>query len=182
MSVGVSVRQLPVAAETDWRCNSFSEGRVICFMRTNATTLVIASLLCCVSAISGCSNRLPVPKVVPVRVQVLAGSKPAAGAIVTLFPDDSSLRRPKGIAASDGYVSLTTIETGDGAPPGVYKVTVEWPEAAGRLSQKQLTEAVSSGDTLKDRFNGRFADPEMTPFELTIEPDSSDLPPINLPG
>lgn len=155
-------------------------------MRKYLLTILLVNLTWMALAIIGCSNRLPVPKVVPVRLQVLAGSKPAVGAIVTLVPEDTAdataLRRPKGIVASDGYVTLTTVETGDGAPPGFYKVTVEWPVGAERFSQQQLQEAAYSGDTPQDRWKGKYADPTTTPFDLTIESDGSGLPPIVLPG
>jgi hypothetical protein len=131
----------------------------------------------------GCSSEEEdKPEVVPVEIKVLSAGNPAKGAIVTLVPEDKSARRPTGIVDAEGMLSLMTLEPGDGAPPGNYKVTVVWPVGAERLSRQQLQDAAYGGETPPDRLKGKLSDSETTPLSLTIEPGQHALPPIELPA
>jgi hypothetical protein len=73
-----------------------------------------------------------------------------------------------------------TLEPGDGAPAGSYKVTVVWPVGAERLSRQQLQDAAYGGDTPPDRLKGKFSDSATTPLSVTVEPGQQTLPPIDL--
>jgi hypothetical protein len=75
--------------------------------------LVLAALSC------GCQGR-------PTKVEgiVTLDGKPVEGATVTFLPKDGSGRSASGLTGSDGVFHLTTFNTGDGALPGTYKVTV----------------------------------------------------------
>src|SRR5262249_29117138 len=85
---------------------------------------------------AGCGDGKPTPY--PVSGKVLVGGKEADGAIVRLWPVDSDgpdAVRPLGYVQPDGSFQLTSHKENDGAPPGKYKVTVEW-----RPKKKSSTE------------------------------------------
>jgi len=124
---------------------------------------------------------LPAPELVPVRLQVLSGTTPAAGAIITLVSEDTAPRQPRGIVGSDGFVPLTTVTPGDGAPPGSYKVTVQWPRGAEHLTPQQLMDAAFGGDTLPDRFEGKYAHASLTPFTVTVNRGTTEIQTVTLP-
>jgi hypothetical protein len=73
---------------------------------------------------TGCQGR-------PSKVEgiVTLDGKPVEGATVTFFPVDGSGRPASAVTGSDGVFRLTTFNTGDGALPGTYKVTVAIREA-----------------------------------------------------
>lgn len=72
----------------------------------------------------GCSNSGPAgPKTVPVSGQVNYKNLPVEGATVS-FLGDGTTRAAMAITDSKGQFILTTIRSGDGAVPGVHKVTV----------------------------------------------------------
>jgi hypothetical protein len=78
------------------------------------------------SLLAGCGG----PKVAQVTGRVtLAGGAVPAGTYV-MFYDETNKRSPSGIVEADGRYTLTTDKPGDGAPPGVYKVSFGTPSAA----------------------------------------------------
>jgi hypothetical protein len=60
---------------------------------------------------------------------VMLDGKPLEGATVTFVPEGGRGRSASGLTGSDGVFHLTTFNTGDGALPGTYKVTVTLHEA-----------------------------------------------------
>lgn len=76
--------------------------------------------------VAGCGGN----KVAQVTGRVtLAGGEAPAGTYV-MFLDDVNGRSPSGIVDADGRYTLTTEQPGDGAPPGVYKVSFAPPSPA----------------------------------------------------
>jgi hypothetical protein len=114
----------------------------------------------------GCGSgedRVPVQ---PVRGQVLLEGKPVPHAHVVLHPlehVETARPRPQAKVNPDGSFAVSTYETGDGAPPGEYAVTVQcWlasvknPEAPpvnylpvrySRTSSSGLRVQIREGDT-----------------------------------
>ena len=75
----------------------------------------------------GCAGEGPL--CYPVRGQVTLDGKPLAEAMVVLHPLTGSVvggQKPIGFTDQDGRFVLTTYQSGDGAPPGEYAVTVEY--------------------------------------------------------
>jgi len=69
------------------------------------------------------------PPLVPVEGQVFLDKRPAHGAIVWFHPVDPvepGAPRPRGMVNADGDFSLGTHKTGDGVPPGKYRVSIYW--------------------------------------------------------
>lgn len=86
--------------------------------------------LCCLSLIVlvGCSgNSLGTVKVTG---KLLLDDKPVEGAIVVFNPDNLGGRAASGRTDANGEFTLTTLEHGDGAMPGPYKVAVSKFEGA----------------------------------------------------
>jgi hypothetical protein len=114
--------------------------------------------------------------VYPVRGRVVAGDKPAVGALVIFHPvgaGDAELVKPVGYVGEDGWFSLTTYEEGDGAPEGEYVATVEWrPRSANPF------DANKQG---ADRLKGRYNDPRTSKLRFKVEKGAENtLPPIEV--
>lgn len=146
-------------------------------IRSIAVALTLAA-----ASIAGCGGpeRL---QLYPATGEVVQGGKSAAGAIVTLFPDESiaatvGALRPNGVADADGKFSLSTYVSGDGAPAGEWIVTVVWPDPKVPAETRKRIE--EDGDSVPDVFRGRFAKPENSPWKVTIAEGENSLPPIDL--
>lgn len=142
--------------------------------------VVLATLLAPLALLAGCTAQEPKPKLVPVRVKVFSGEKPAAGALVTLHPEAPSLWTPRGIVEADGTLVPGIAQGSNGATPGRYRVTVLWPRGVETQPRERQVEAAFSGD-VADRFDGKLADPKTTTLSLTVEPAGGELPAIRLP-
>ena len=150
-------------------------------MRTRFSfRIVLATLLAPLALLAGCTAQEPKPTLVPVRVKVLAGEKPAAGALVTLHSEAPSLWTPRGVVEADGTLVPSVAQGSDGAAPGRYRVTVQWPRGIETQPRERQLEAAFSGD-VADRFEGKLADPKTTTLSLTVEPAGGELPPLRLP-
>jgi len=75
---------------------------------------------------AGCSGKPPDnrPKRVPFSGKVTLDGKPVEGATVVLAPESGSGPAASGMTNAEGLVAFTTFESGDGAVPGTYAVTV----------------------------------------------------------
>ena len=98
--------------------------------RSLSTSWVRALAALAVLVTTGChkadANRVPV---VPVAGAVVFDGKPTPGALVVFHPaqgDQSPTPPAQGTVRDDGSFELTTYTANDGAPPGEYKVTIEW--------------------------------------------------------
>lgn len=113
--------------------------------------------------------------VFPVTGRVVHQGQPAEGALVSLHPLDSKLPaalQPSGKVQADGAFSLTTYETGDGAPAGKYAATIFWP-----APPQSPIEAPDSGP---DRLAGRYLDPQKSPWQVEISEGPNELPTFEL--
>jgi hypothetical protein len=106
--------------------------RIKSVWRLMAGTMVLQFLT------AGCSNGPPPPKTYPVSGTVLYKGLPVAGASVA-FLGDQNTRPALGRTDVNGKFDLTTIESGDGAAAGTYKVTVS------KAVAPKSTPAASSG-------------------------------------
>lgn len=87
------------------------------------TILIVAFL----NTLSGCANREPT--IYPVQIQVNVNGNRVSGAEVCFHPrNPQQLRVPVGVSGPDGTLALTTIRAEDGAPAGVYDITLIWAD------------------------------------------------------
>src|SRR5687768_17292422 len=87
---------------------------------------LIIMFSCLAIGFAGCGSGSERP--VPVGGKVTLGEKPVDGAVVT-FHSKGGGRSASGKTDADGNFKLTTINTGDGAPPGEYTVTISKQES-----------------------------------------------------
>jgi hypothetical protein len=120
-------------------------------------------------ALAGCSDSGRVP-VFPVQGQVLFDGKPATGAHVVFHPVGKSgggALRPAGQVDHDGKFTLTTFQSGDGAPEGEYAVTVELWES------KNDNPAVN-------RLPGRYQQAKTSGLTAKVAPGENQVPVFKL--
>ncbi len=110
--------------------------------------------------------------VFPVRGQVLdARQKPAVGALVIFHPvnaDPKDPHKPTGRADENGRFTLTTYKEGDGAPEGGYVITITWP------TPRKTPFDPEGGDQLQ----GRYASPERSKLQFTVEKKAENEVPV----
>lgn len=126
--------------------------------------------------LAGCGSQENLPPRFPVHGQVLQAGQPVAEAIVTLHPNAPSpdlRQRPIAYSDAQGRFSLTTFQTGDGAPAGEYAVTVELraPRTVGE-------EVVRDGRNL---LPDRYSKPESSKLTFSVTEGKNEIPPIDIP-
>lgn len=92
--------------------------------------LLLAGMAACLLA-AGCSGNKPNP----VEGKIYLEGQPLAGATIMFHPEKGGAPA-SGLSGDGGVFTLTTLSSGDGAPPGLYKVTVT--KAAGGGSGRPL--------------------------------------------
>jgi hypothetical protein len=121
--------------------------------------------------------------VYPVRGAVLCKGRAAAGAFVIFHPVTESeaiqRMRPHAVVGPDGTFALMTYRDGDGAPAGDYRVTIEWPaEDPRNPSDPNDPESEPSGP---DRLRGRYANPDTSGLQATVDTRKNQLDPFEIP-
>ena len=145
-------------------------------------TLTFRAALTLVSAVvafafcQGCSEKMPDgPRVptFPVVGQILVDGKPPEYLAVSLEPQ---FEKPAIIPGSgaftekDGTFAIKTFESGDGAPPGKYKVTFMW----GTIN---LLNGQYGGP---DKLKGKYRKAAESKHEVTVSDQKIDLGTIEL--
>jgi hypothetical protein len=109
-------------------------------------------------------NRLAV---YPVKGQVIYQGKPAAGANVLFFLQDSPDKNTgssHGKTDDEGWFTLTTYITGDGAPAGEHVVCVILPAPRRQVAIREADEDNGSSD----RLQGKYANPKTSPLRRVV--------------
>jgi hypothetical protein len=80
----------------------------------------------CLALLLGCGGGSSAPKVktYPVTGSVAYNGQPLAGAVVVFKSDDEALPGASGITDKEGKFTLSTYSVNDGAPAGLFKITV----------------------------------------------------------
>jgi hypothetical protein len=137
---------------------------------------VLAGLLAV--GLAGCrdgSEFGPVVPVYEVRGKVmLAGKKPLTSGRVYFVPTQEPFLTPSGAVGPDGTFRLTTARSGEGAPPGSYKVRVE-PEGAAPYVKKG---AFYGPRNLPYPF--RYLDEDSSGLTASVKPGPNELAPFVL--
>jgi len=122
--------------------------------------------------LAGCrkSDSLPVLQVYEVKGKVLLpDGKPLTGGWIYFVAKGGDLPvTPSGVIGSDGTFSLLTGGSGEGAPPGDYKIRVEAPQL--RTSQKSR----------KQPFPFKYTDEDSSGLIRTVRAEPNQLEPIQL--
>jgi hypothetical protein len=112
---------------------------------------------------------------------VAVDGQPAEGVLLIFCPVNATGEleqlRPAGKTDSSGSFTLTTIEPGDGAPAGDYKVLAQWPAPTQASAEDRGGRTPNRG---ADRLRGRYYNLEKTPLTAKVEEKSNTLPPFEL--
>jgi len=106
-------------------------------------------------------------KTVPVTGQVKVDGEPQALLAVRAKPvsgDTPTGTTPSAFTSEDGRFTLTTYETGDGIPPGAYKLTFQ----LGKVN-------MMTGKYGGDLFNGKYSDPATSEVSVTVTETSEPI-------
>jgi hypothetical protein len=136
----------------------------------SAVSMVLAA------GLSGCgqSEAPPIVSVYEVKGKVLlAGGKPLSGGHVYFVPKDGATTSDAKIGP-DGTFSLTTGNSGEGAPPGEYKVRIE-PDDPTLLA---IGGPTKRGKRLP--FPARYLDEDGSGLTAKVEPKNNQLDPFVL--
>lgn len=130
------------------------------------TGLVVAAW----AALAGCqkADKLPVLEVYPVKGQVLlADGKPLDGGWIYFVPKGDLAVTPSAEIGADGSFSLVTGGSGEGAPPGEYKVRIETPQIPAVKNRKPVVPP-------------KYNDEDSSKLVFTVRPEPNQLEPIRL--
>jgi hypothetical protein len=151
---------------------------------------VASSLLFTMLSVAGCGNQ-------PAGYARAFGKlsykgEPAAGALLVFHfegkPQSADLVVPSATVEDDGSFDVVS-PTGDGAPPGKYKVLVSWPADSSTAeaptdTKSKTKKKASSGpdrrknklDTLaKDRLKGRYSNVDSPLTTVEVKAETTDL-------
>ncbi len=156
----------------------------------NRRFLVASAMLLATLSVAGCSNR-------PAGYsraygKLLYKGEPAAGAFLMFHldgkPQSGEVVAPSAIVEEDGSFEVAS-PTGDGAPPGKYKVLVAWPAdeptdepAAGTKGKSKAKKKAGPNrrknkidPMAKDRFKGRYANDDTPLTVVEVKAETTDL-------
>jgi hypothetical protein len=134
--------------------------------------LCLALLGCPACAANG---RKPV---YPVRGRVLVEGKPATQAMVTFHPvgeGGPEAVHPVGHVDEQGYFTLTSYVTGDGAPEGEYRVAVVW-----YLATRTRNPAEGDDYQTQNYLPERYGRAETSLLTARVARGANELPPFQL--
>jgi hypothetical protein len=119
----------------------------------------------------GCGDDGPLRKeTFPVSGQVVIDGQPPSSPVqIMCHPvggmDQQQRTISQSVTGDEGRFSISTYETGDGAPAGEYVLTFEW-------GQMNLFSMQYGGP---DKLNGRYADPKTSQIKFSVTPDGGPV-------
>ncbi|MGP0064495.1 MAG: hypothetical protein ACLQGP_12970 [Isosphaeraceae bacterium] len=147
----------PIGSKRGYRRTRLINGRVL--------------VLCALVAGCGHSDKLPALQVYEVKGKVLlADGKPLSSGWISFVPKGDLPVTPSAAIEPDGSFSIVTGGSGDGAPPGEYKVRVEAPQP---LQPGQRHRG-------KPLFPSKYNDEDSSGLVIAVRAGSNQLTPIVL--
>ncbi|GEM_PF-758778 len=127
--------------------------------------LIVSAILVC----QGCGGEAWQAATHPSSGSLTVNDQPAVGAVVELHSvgkqPDTRNSRPWAIVQADGSYTLSTYQSGDGAPLGDYAITIRWPPDVTQPS-------------MEDQLGGAYATAQKTKWKVTINDGENVLPAI----
>ena len=141
-----------------------------------STSALRAVMTSAVLITAGCQKQPSEPRVpvVPVAGTVVFDGQPTPGALVVFHPvqgTQSQTPPARGTVGDDGAFDLTTYEANDGAPPGEYKVTIEW---------RRLIDDNGDVRTGPNVLPERYSRPQTTDLVVRVAEGPNRLPPLQV--
>lgn len=132
-----------------------------------------------VVALSSCGQAAGQKEVFPTTGELFIQGQPAEGATIAFCPADDSTElwpqgHPHATVEAGGKFSVSTYGDKDGCPAGTYRVVVTWPQPL-----PEGEDADEEAETV-DRLGGRYASPESSPAEVTVNAEPTTLSRIDL--
>ncbi|WP_406696901.1 hypothetical protein V5E97_38535 [Singulisphaera sp. Ch08] len=131
------------------------------------------------SALAGCGSSDAAGKVTvyPVKGKILLpDGQPLTSGRVVFLPLGELMIESSGTIGADGAFSLSTGESGEGAPAGEFRVKIT-------PNESKLAVAKPGSRSVNQRklpFPPQYADEETSGLKVTVKPEPNDLPPIRL--
>jgi hypothetical protein len=125
------------------------------------------------AGLAGCrgSDSLPSLPVYEVKGKVLlSDGKPLGGGLISFVPKGDLAVTPSAVIGPDGSFSLVTGGSGDGAPPGQYKIRIEAPQFQQTASKSRR----------KALFPFKYNDEDSSGLVVTVRAEPNQLEPIRL--
>jgi hypothetical protein len=129
--------------------------------RPRRRLLVLLGLAALLAALPACGPRRKA--VYAVHGKLFVNGKPAVDAFVHFTPAEPGDPEPQnayGQVDESGSFAVSTFVSGDGAAPGDYVITIDWPERSGVLKN-------DFGGP--DRLQGRYRDAKTSKFRFHVE-------------
>jgi hypothetical protein len=101
---------------------------------------------------------------------VFADGKPLSGGFISFVPKGDLPITPSAVIGADGTFSLVTGGSGEGAPPGEYKVRIESPRFQ-RSDPKSRTRPL---------IPPKYTDEDSSGLVITVRAETNQLEPIRL--
>lgn len=139
-------------------------------------SLIFLAALACSACGDSEQTRVPVFKA---KGKVYLRNQPTVGALVIFHPAnpaDTTSPRPVGRVGPDGSFTLTTFAQDDGAPAGMYDVSILW------LTKKEGEDDDDDGQNTEDQLQGLYSNPRAAGIRRQIKEGDNDLEPIKLEG
>jgi len=145
--------------------------RQLCFSRVTSTLLLTVPAIL---VLQGCGGEEWHADTYPAHGRITINGEAPEGAVIELHSSggeqpDVRNSRPWGIVQADGTFTLSTYETGDGAPLGHYAVLIRWPPDVSQPS-------------FADRLGGAYSTTQKSKWSVTIEAGENELAPIDITG
>jgi hypothetical protein len=130
----------------------------------------------CLAGVAGCGSSDAPARVDVFEVQgkvLLSDGKPLSGGSIFFVPVKDSLIIPNGKINQDGTFSLSTGDSGAGAPPGEYKVRIEPQDPAVMLTKRP-------GAPARKPFPPKYWDEDSSELKVTVRAEPNHLEPFRL--
>ncbi|RCS46370.1 carboxypeptidase regulatory-like domain-containing protein [Bremerella cremea] len=130
---------------------------------------------------TGCIQSNSNPSTSPVTGKVIHQGKAVEGATIQFLPSDPKNKVANAQSDAEGKYVLSTFETGDGAMPGKYKVTVRKLVSVQEGVQKDGENAGEPAYVNKDMLPKKYRSAGSTTLEYTVTADGENTFDIDLP-
>jgi len=140
--------------------------------------ILVSCCACAVPILAGCGPGFP--ETADVSGRVTHGGKPVPEGRILFWPEEG--RPAMGQIEPDGSYKLTTFAEGDGATPGVHKVTIKATRVHFPGGRDVPPEAASSGKPFVEWLvPPKYERVETTPLTADVQPGENTID-FNLPS